>query len=193
MICLWHYSLATICLSIPISTVSAERSFSDMELIKNRLRNRLTELSLSNLMKIVIESPENSLIVIWKKMLMCGIEKVDRLLCKLSFRLLSHYICILSLLMLFVKHLSTSIMNFNNTISRGGGGGGGAKGSKGRQLPQMKPWLVVLSGHYPSSLIFSNFSTSNYWGRHCSSSLSSSYQIIIRIQCNTLFIRVQGW
>ena len=26
-----------------------------------------------------------------------------------------------------VKHLSTSIMNFNNTISGGGGGGGGAK------------------------------------------------------------------
>ena len=52
------HKLATICLSIPISTASVERSFSDMKLIKNRLRNRLTELSLSNLMKIVIESPE---------------------------------------------------------------------------------------------------------------------------------------
>ena len=39
---------ATICLSIPISTASAEQSFSDMKLIKNRLRNRLTVLSLSN-------------------------------------------------------------------------------------------------------------------------------------------------
>ena len=29
-----------------------------MKLINNRLRNRLTELSLSYLMKIVIESPE---------------------------------------------------------------------------------------------------------------------------------------
>ena len=96
-----------------------------MNLIKNCLRNRLTELSLSNLMKIVIESPENSLIVIWKKLLMCGIEKPDGLQCKLSFRLLSHYICILSLLMLFVKHLSTSIMNCNNTISTRMGGGGG--------------------------------------------------------------------
>ena len=46
------YKLATICLSIPISTASVERSFSDMKLIKNRLRNRLNELSLSNLMKI---------------------------------------------------------------------------------------------------------------------------------------------
>ncbi len=45
-------------LSIPISTASAEQCFSDMKLIKNHLRNRLTELSLSNLMKIVIESPE---------------------------------------------------------------------------------------------------------------------------------------
>ena len=48
------HKLATICLSIPISTASAEQSFSDKKLIKNHLRNRLTELSLSNLMKIVI-------------------------------------------------------------------------------------------------------------------------------------------
>ncbi len=34
------HKLATICLSIPISTASEERSFSDMKLIKNRLRNR---------------------------------------------------------------------------------------------------------------------------------------------------------
>ena len=34
------------------------RSFSQMKLIKNRLRNRLNELSLSNLMKIAIESPK---------------------------------------------------------------------------------------------------------------------------------------
>ena len=39
------HKLATICLSIPISITSAERSFSNMKLIKNRLRNRLTELS----------------------------------------------------------------------------------------------------------------------------------------------------
>ena len=103
------HKLATICLSIPISAASAERNFSDMKLIKNRLRNRLTELSLSNLMKIVIESPENSLIVIWKKLLTCGIEKVDGLLFKLSFRLISHYICILSLLI----HLS-ALININN-------------------------------------------------------------------------------
>ena len=51
--------LATICLSNPISTASAEQSFSEMKLIKNRfVRNHLPELSLSNLMKIINKSPE---------------------------------------------------------------------------------------------------------------------------------------
>ena len=43
------HKLATICLSIPISTESAERCFSDMKLIKNCICNSLAELSLSNL------------------------------------------------------------------------------------------------------------------------------------------------
>ena len=47
---------ATICLSIPISTASVERSFSDMKLIKNRLHNRLNLACPT--MKIVFESPE---------------------------------------------------------------------------------------------------------------------------------------
>ena len=51
------HKLITICLSIPISTASAERSFSDVKL-RNCLRNCLTELSLSNLIKIVNESHE---------------------------------------------------------------------------------------------------------------------------------------
>ena len=120
LIALFHnlHKLATICLSIPISIASAERSFSDMKLIKNRLRNRLTELSRSNLKKLSLNFPKNSLLT-------CGIEKVDGLLCKLSFRLLSHYICILSLLMHFVKHLSTLIQ-----FSRRGGS---------FPLPPMKP------------------------------------------------------
>ena len=53
-----RHTLTTICLSIPISTASAEQILSDVKLIKNRLCNRLTELSLSKLIKIVIESPE---------------------------------------------------------------------------------------------------------------------------------------
>ena len=128
------HKLATICLSIPISTASAEQSFSEMKLIKNRLRNRLTKLSLSSLMKIVLNLQKNSLIAIWNKLLMCGIENVDGLLCKLSFRLLSHYICILSLLMhfVFVKHLSTSVMN---QFPRGGE----QKGFKGSSCPLPPP------------------------------------------------------
>ena len=52
------HKLACCCLSLPICTASVERSFSQMKLIKTRLRNRLGELSLSHLMKIAIESPE---------------------------------------------------------------------------------------------------------------------------------------
>ena len=68
------HKLANICLSIPISTASAERSFSDMKLIKNYLHNHLTELSLSNLMKIIVESPEKltdsdleEIVVVWNR------------------------------------------------------------------------------------------------------------------------------
>ena len=52
------HKLACCCLSLPISTASVERSFSQMKLIKTRLRNHLGEISLSHLMKIAIESPE---------------------------------------------------------------------------------------------------------------------------------------
>ena len=50
--------IANICLSIPVGTASVERSFSQMKMIKTRLRNRLGEMSLSLLMKIAIESPQ---------------------------------------------------------------------------------------------------------------------------------------
>ena len=49
--------IANICLSIPVRTASVERSFSQIKMIKTRLRNRLGEMSLS-LMKIAIESPQ---------------------------------------------------------------------------------------------------------------------------------------
>ena len=51
-------TLASICLTIPIGTASVRQSFSQMKMIKTRLRNRLGEKSLSHLMKIAIESPE---------------------------------------------------------------------------------------------------------------------------------------
>jgi len=51
-------TLANICLSIPVSTASVERSFSQMKLIKTRIRNRIGQSGLSYLMKIAIETPE---------------------------------------------------------------------------------------------------------------------------------------
>ena len=51
-------TLGNICLSIPVSTASVERSFSQMKLLKTRLRNCLSDSSLLHLMKIAIESPD---------------------------------------------------------------------------------------------------------------------------------------
>ena len=53
-------SLATVCLTMPVTTASVERSFSEMKLIKSHLRNRLSETSLSHLMKVAVESPKES-------------------------------------------------------------------------------------------------------------------------------------
>ena len=50
-------TLAMISLSIPVATASVEQSFSEMKLIKTRLRSSLNDTSLSHLMKIAIESP----------------------------------------------------------------------------------------------------------------------------------------
>ena len=49
---------ANVCLTIPVGTASGERSFSHVEMVKSRRRNRLGEANLSYLMKIVLESPE---------------------------------------------------------------------------------------------------------------------------------------
>ena len=64
-------TLAKICLTIPVSTAS---SFSQMKMIKTRLRNRIGESSLSNLKKIAIETPRKlsaedleSIIEVWKR------------------------------------------------------------------------------------------------------------------------------
>ena len=52
------HKLVAICLTLPVSTGSVERSFSYMKRIKTRRRNQMEEQSLSNLMKVAIESPE---------------------------------------------------------------------------------------------------------------------------------------
>ena len=58
LLCFLTSTLGNICLSIPVSTASVERSFSQMKLLKTRLRNCLSDSSLSHLMKIAIESPD---------------------------------------------------------------------------------------------------------------------------------------
>ena len=50
--------IGAICLSIPVTSASVERSFSQMKLIKTRLISSLNDKSLSNLMKIALESPD---------------------------------------------------------------------------------------------------------------------------------------
>ena len=52
------FSLMNILLAIPMSTATVERSFSPMKLVKNRLRNQLSDVSLPQLMRIAIEGPE---------------------------------------------------------------------------------------------------------------------------------------
>ena len=49
-------TLANICMTLPVSTASVEQSFSQMKMIKTRLRNCMGESSLNQLMLIAIES-----------------------------------------------------------------------------------------------------------------------------------------
>ena len=67
-------TLVTISLTLPVSTASVERSFSQMKLIKTHLRNCLSDSSVSSLMKIAIESPDilseddlDAMIDIWNR------------------------------------------------------------------------------------------------------------------------------
>ena len=65
--------IGAICLSIPVTTASVERSFSQMKLIKTCLRSSLNDKSLSNLMKIALESPDEltdshlEVVDVWKR------------------------------------------------------------------------------------------------------------------------------
>ena len=81
-------------------------------------------------MKIVIESPEKLTDSICRKLLTCGIEKVDGFLCQLSFRLLSHYIMHTLTAHALCQALININMNFYSTIFRRG-----EKCSKGGSPP----------------------------------------------------------
>ena len=51
-------SLARLAMVLPVTTATVERSFSDMKLIKTRLRSRLGEEILNHTMRISIEGPD---------------------------------------------------------------------------------------------------------------------------------------
>ena len=59
---------------LPVTTATVERSFSDMKLIKTRLRSRLGEEILNHTMRISIDGPDklnsedlDSIIQYWKE------------------------------------------------------------------------------------------------------------------------------
>ena len=64
-------SLARLAVVLPVTPATVERSFSDMKLIKTRLRSRLGEETLNHTMRISIEGPDklnsDSIIQYWKE------------------------------------------------------------------------------------------------------------------------------
>ena len=55
------FELMNILLTLPIGTASVERSFSQVKMIKTRLRNCLTDVTLAQLMRTAIERSEEIL------------------------------------------------------------------------------------------------------------------------------------
>ena len=56
------FKLINIMFTLPAGTATVERSFSQMKMIKTRLRNRLNDTNLKTLMRIAIEGPEMKLV-----------------------------------------------------------------------------------------------------------------------------------
>ena len=97
-------TLANISLSIPVSTASVERSFSQMKLLKTRLRNHLSNKRTSPILrKSLLNLRTNYKIVTLKKLSISGTEKKQKntcliiLLCS-SYSLDTVVVCILAFL-----------------------------------------------------------------------------------------------
>ena len=56
------FKLINIMLTLPVGTATVEMSFSQMKMIKTRLRNHLNDTNLKKLMRIAIEGPEMKLV-----------------------------------------------------------------------------------------------------------------------------------
>ena len=54
------FKLLDILLTLPVETATVERSFSQMKMVKTRLRFRLNDVNFARLMKIAIEGPRLS-------------------------------------------------------------------------------------------------------------------------------------
>ena len=68
-------TLASLQLVLPVTTATVERSFSDMKLVKTRLRSRLGENTLDQAMRVCIEGPPtlsedelDNIVTLWKDM-----------------------------------------------------------------------------------------------------------------------------
>ena len=51
----WVYSLVTLALILPVATITVERAFSAMNIIKNRLRNRIGDQWMNDCLVTYIE------------------------------------------------------------------------------------------------------------------------------------------
>ena len=56
------FDLMNLILTLPVGTASVERTLSQMKMVKTRLRNRISDVNLPELMRIVIEGPDLSII-----------------------------------------------------------------------------------------------------------------------------------
>ena len=74
-------TLAKICRVIPVQTADVERTFSQLKLIKTRVRNRMNEKTLDALLRIAIEGPSISEFPISDAVKLWAAKKKRRISC----------------------------------------------------------------------------------------------------------------
>ena len=74
-------TLAKVCRVVPIQTADVERTFSQIKLIKSRIRNRMNENTLNSLLRIAIEGPPISNFPFTDAVQLWATKKNRRLLC----------------------------------------------------------------------------------------------------------------
>ena len=74
-------TLAKVCRVVPIQTADVERTFSQLKLIKTRVRNRMNEKTLDSLLRIAIEGPPISEFPVTEAVKLWATKKNRRLSC----------------------------------------------------------------------------------------------------------------